>query len=75
MMDFGFPFDDEIKDEDILLDSIPFQLEEERISLKRNSNEMSHVEQDPADNISMPVFPYRLFILFVVSRKSAWSAN
>lgn len=57
-MDFGFPFDDGIKDEDILLDSIPFQLEEERTSLKRSSNEICRVEQDPADTISMPVFNY-----------------
>lgn len=57
-MNYGFPFEDVEKEDDIILDSIPFQLDEDKMSIKRPSEEISNQENSPSDSISMPVIRY-----------------
>lgn len=56
-MNFELSFNDGLKDDDIIFDEIPFQLEPERVSKKRSANDLSDPSTDDHPNqISMPVF-------------------
>ena len=56
-MDFDFSLDDLIKENDLILDTIPFQLDDERSSLKRTADEMDNSVDTNEDTMSMPVYP------------------